>query len=228
MFRPALASDRLALMVFDNCPIVAQQARGNLRISVDFNLMVAKSASLLSMVACVPAALIICPPAPGLISMLWMTDPTGMLFRGRQFPGVMLARSLAMTLSPALMVIGARMYDNTPSSYWMRAMCAERLGSCSILSTVAKISLRALLKSINLRRLIVPPDRCFVVICPVSFLPACWTFMMDSCLITRPCHVLCEAPVRSFSIFTCFAIVNAETTVGAGMGFLGKRVSKSM
>merc|ERR1740121_1664114 len=85
---------------FDNCPIDAQHSNGNLRISVERNLIVACSESFVMTTANVPAARMNCPPAPVRSSILWTMDPGGMERKGKQFPGTMFAVSLAITVSP--------------------------------------------------------------------------------------------------------------------------------
>merc|ERR1719330_757667 len=93
----------------DSCPIDAQQSKGNLRISVDRNLIVAYSASFVMTTAKVPAARINWPPAPGRNSILCTMEPAGMERKGRQLPGTMFAFSLDITVSPGRSVNGARM-----------------------------------------------------------------------------------------------------------------------
>jgi hypothetical protein len=60
-----------------------------------------------------------------------------MFARGRQLPKSGSAWGPLKTLVPTFSPLGARMYAFSPSSYWMRAMLHERLGSYSMAVTVA-------------------------------------------------------------------------------------------
>lgn len=140
---PAFPRLRKYSSVLETCPIVAQHSLSNFRSSVDFSRIVTWSPSTLSSVPYTPAALWIWPPAPGRSSMLWIMEPTGMFFSGRQFPALIGAFSAAMTVSPGRNVNGATIYDNTPSTYCMSATKLVLRGQCSILRTVAGMFFRA-------------------------------------------------------------------------------------
>ena len=76
--------------------------------------------------------------------------PTGMLFKGRVLPVFIGALFPDEIASPSLSPFGAIIYLLSPSLYKTRAICEERLGSYSILSTTADILSLFLLKSISL------------------------------------------------------------------------------
>ena len=67
-----------------------------------------------------------------------------------ELPGVISVCSADNTIDPILIFDGAIMYERSPSSYFIRAMYAERFGSYSILSTVPVIPVLDLLKSMIL------------------------------------------------------------------------------
>ena len=97
----------------------------------------------------------------------------------RQLPGLGSTRSLEETItSPSVRPIGARMYRFSPSSYWISAMLAERLGSYSMPTTTPGASSFLRLKSIRRYRCLLPPPRFCTVIFPWQLRPPC--FFCDS------------------------------------------------
>src|SRR5690349_15390824 len=117
---------------FPSWPIVARHLLFTRRISPDGRMMTEYSPSFAPRRATPPAERTSFPPCPGFISMLWISRPDGMLLSGRQFPTSGSDCGPLVTFVPTFSPLGARMYDFSPSSYWISAMKQDRLGSYSI------------------------------------------------------------------------------------------------
>src|SRR5262245_14383237 len=164
--RPALPRLMFMWSALPMAPIVARHAELRRRTSPDGSVICAHLPSRAVSVADVPAERHTCPPWPGCISRLWIVMPSGTFRSGRQLPTRGLAFSPLMTLSPAVRPAGARIYVLVPSSYFSRAMRAERLGSYSIESTSAQTPSFLRLKSMMRYIRLCPPPRNRAVMMP--------------------------------------------------------------
>src|SRR5262249_48719266 len=109
--RPALPMLMFMCSAFDTLPIVARHLLDTRRISPLGIVNCAQSFSRAVSVAEQPALRQICPPLPGVSSMLWMVMPRGTFHSGMQLPGLGSTASVSpeITLSPAFSPSGARM-----------------------------------------------------------------------------------------------------------------------
>src|SRR6266542_1219732 len=108
--RPAFLQDTSSCSAFPTAPTVARHFASTSRISPEGKRKVARPASFARSCTPLPAERAIFAPAPAFNSTAWTTVPTGMLARGRAFPGRMSAPEPDCTRSPTERPAGARMY----------------------------------------------------------------------------------------------------------------------
>src|SRR3989304_8395568 len=104
---PALPKERKLCSELDTSPIHARHVAKIFLISPERKRNVTYSPSREIICTDAPALRAICAPFPGRISIQCTTVPTGILCKGKQFPGLIGASGPDIILSPTFTSLGA-------------------------------------------------------------------------------------------------------------------------